>query len=255
MNKRSLYWIAAVTCLIVAIVCAVLTMTSSRPTVSQEFAPKSTTTSRSLQTTLDSTQTTTTTCYISPVDFEGLQKVNSDIYAWIQIPGTPVDYPVVQSATDDSFYLDHDADGQYTSKGAIFSESAYNSTSFEDPVTVLYGHNMATGEMFGEFQAVYWDRDFLLENDEIIVYLPDRELHFEIFAATPYSRMHLLYYYKTDKKAGFEALIDDLFASRNLSAVFVEERKPKFGDQVLVLSTCLSGDNRYRYLVVGVCKA
>ena len=213
-----------------------------------------TTTTSTNQTTASSVAATTTAPYTSPVDFSVLQETNADIYGWIRIDGTPVDYPIVQSPTDDSFYLDHDSDKSYNINGAIFSEHMYNSTDFSDAVTVLYGHNMASGEMFGEFQSLYWDREFLLENDDIIVYLPDRELHFQIFAALPFSRMHLLHYYHTEKKVGFDLFIDEIYATRKLSAVLIEERRPEFGDQVLVLSTCLSGDNRYRYLVLGVCK-
>ncbi len=253
INRRSFYVVVAVLCVVLACICFWVAFSQMRTPSAEQYAPpKPTATTTTVASSMSTTSTTKP--YVSPVDFQSLQEVNSDIYAWIRIDGTPVDYPVVQSPTDDSFYLDHDSDKQYNINGAIFSEHQYNSRDFSDPVTVLYGHNMASGEMFGEFQSLYWDRDFLLENDDITIYLPDREMHFEIFAALPYSRMHLLYYYQTEKKAAFDLLINDIYATRKLSAVLIEERKPEFGDQVLVLSTCLSGDNRYRYLVLGVCK-
>lgn len=254
MNKRrSIFLILTVLCLVLAGICAYMVWMPSRtPSTHEDAPPRMTTTSTSSQT--ETLTTTTTIPYTSPVDFQSLQEKNPDIYGWIRIDGTPVDYPIVQSPEDDAFYLDHDSDGRYNINGAIFSEHLYNSTDFTDAVTVLYGHNMASGEMFGEFQSLYWDREFLLENDDITVYLPDREMHFQIFAALPYSRMHLLHYYQTEKKAAFDLLINDIYSARKLSAVLIEERKPVFGDQVLVLSTCLSGDNRYRYLVIGVCK-
>ena len=253
-KRRSLYLILAVLCLVLAGFCAYAVWSSSRTPSTHGEAPSHTTATTASSTQAETVTTATTAPYISPVDFRSLQEKNPDIYGWIRIDGTPVDYPIVQSPTDDSFYLDHDSDGQYNINGAIFSEHTYNSTDFTDAVTVLYGHNMASGEMFGEFQSLYWDREFLLENDDITVYLPDREMHFQIFAALPYSRMHLLYYYQTEKQSAFDLLINDIYATRKLSAVLIEERRPVFGDQVLVLSTCLSGDNRYRYLVIGVCK-
>lgn len=257
MNRRLLFGIASFLCLIAAVICFLVALSSQRTPQTGEYSPTTTSSSAVADDpsgTAAVATTTTTAPYISPVNFQALQQENEDIYAWIRIPGTGVDYPVVQNSTDDTFYLDHDSDKQYNVNGAIFSEHQYNSLSFDDSVTVLYGHNMASGEMFGDFQSLYWDRDFLLENDEVVIYLPDRELTFEIFAALPYSRMHLLHYYQMEKKVAFEMFIDDIYSTRKLSAVLIEERKPKYGDQVLVLSTCLSGDNRYRYLVLAVCK-
>ena len=71
--------------------------------------------------------------YVCPVDFEKLQGYNPDIYAWIRINNTNIDYPVVQSPKDDSFYLTHNSDREYSSAGSIFSEHEYNSKDFNDP--------------------------------------------------------------------------------------------------------------------------
>ena len=74
--------------------------------------------------------------------FKKLKKTNKDIYAWIDVPGTKVNYAVVQSSgkKDDLFYLEHNIYGNYEFSGSIFSQRQ-NSKNFSDPVTVLYGHN------------------------------------------------------------------------------------------------------------------
>ena len=59
--------------------------------------------------------------YVSPIDFASLQKENPDIYAWLRIPGTEFDFPILQRAGDDDYYLTHDNDGNDNSMGAIFS--------------------------------------------------------------------------------------------------------------------------------------
>ena len=93
--------------------------------------------------------------YVSPIDFASLQAQNPDIYGWLCIPNTEFDFPLVQRQGDDSFYLTHGSDGEENPAGAIFTESAYNSTDMEDPVTVAYGHQMHAGTMFGKLQATY----------------------------------------------------------------------------------------------------
>ena len=82
-----------------------------------------------------------------PIDFASLQARNPDVYAWITVPGTQVDYPILQSASDNGYYLDHTIDGEEKPEGSIFTEN-YNSKDFEDPNTVIYGHNMKNGSMF-----------------------------------------------------------------------------------------------------------
>lgn len=49
------------------------------------------------------------------IDFAALQEENSDVYAWIYVPGTNVDYPVLQHPTDDAYYLEHNMDGSICS--------------------------------------------------------------------------------------------------------------------------------------------
>lgn len=125
-----------------------------------------------------------------PVDFAALQEQNPDVYAWIRIPGTNVDYPILQSADDNGYYLTHTIDHEKKTEGAIYTED-YNSKDFEDPNTVIYGHNMKNGSMFRTLHN-YEDRSFFDENREVWIYLPDRILEYRIFAAYVYDNRHLL---------------------------------------------------------------
>ena len=63
-----------------------------------------------------------------------------------RIPGTSIDYPILQSQTDNTYYLNHALDGSEQPEGAIFTEN-YNTRTFEDPNTVIYGHDMKNGSM------------------------------------------------------------------------------------------------------------
>ena len=60
-----------------------------------------------------------------PIDFQTLQNMNPDIYAWIKVPGTVIDYPIVQSGTDNSYYLNHSVEHDENKAGAIFTGLQY----------------------------------------------------------------------------------------------------------------------------------
>ena len=81
------------------------------------------------------------------VDWESLKAINSDIIAWLQIEGTEISYPVVKG-TDNDYYLHHTFEKNYNSAGSIFVEYT-NSSDFQDCNTIIYGHNMRNGSMFG----------------------------------------------------------------------------------------------------------
>lgn len=91
------------------------------------------------------------------------------MYAWISIPGTKVDYPIAQSASDNSYYLHHTIEGNYLFEGTIYSEN-YNSTDFEDPNTVLYGHTMRKNDAMFTSLHNYTDREFLTATGRFILY-------------------------------------------------------------------------------------
>ena len=76
-----------------------------------------------------------------PIDFSALQEKNPDIYAWVKIDGTTVDYPICQNFEDDNYYLTHTWERAEAADGAIFTQ-ACNSKNFTDFNTVVYGHQM-----------------------------------------------------------------------------------------------------------------
>lgn len=199
--------------------------------------------------------TPTPTPYISPIDFESLQRKNSDIYAWLEIDDTNISYPIVQDPDDETFYLNHNSDRAYSANGAIFSEAIYNRTDLTDPVTILYGHHMRDGAMFGKLQQYYSDASFFADHGIIRVYTPEATLEYGVFAAIPYSSSHILYYNDFTDPEVFETFFDAIFNVRELGANFNEEYAPAVGDRVLILSTCLIGNNTRRFLVMATLLA
>ena len=89
------------------------------------------------------------------LSFEELQAKNSDVCGWITIYGTHVDYPVVRGA-DNSVYLMRDPEGNYRMSGSIFMDCV-NQREFTDFNTILYGHHMDGGAMFGDLDKYLSD--------------------------------------------------------------------------------------------------
>ena len=102
------------------------------------------------------------------LNWKKLKGVNQDIYAWIYIPGTGVDYPVLQHPSDDSYYLNYNMNGTRGYPGCLYTEKA-NSKEFTDLDTVVYGHHMRNGTMFKDIVR-YTDADFLNDHKSLSLF-------------------------------------------------------------------------------------
>ena len=189
---------------------------------------------------------------VNPIDFSSLIEKNDEIYAWIRIPGTKVDYPVCQSKTDDEFYLNHRAeDRAYFLPGAIYSEQ-HNSTDFGNRVTVLYGHHGYGDSMFTTLH--YFDNDkFFAEHKEFYVYTPKKKITYKVVSAFRYDNRHILNSYKFSNDEEFEDFLNTI-QNPNDAGGRVNDlgRKLTVKDKIIVLSTCVWNQDNVRYLVCGV---
>ena len=185
-----------------------------------------------------------------PIDFAALQQQNPDVYAWIQVPGTEVDYPILQSSNDNTYYLNHTIDGEEKKEGAIFTEN-YNTKTFEDPNTVIYGHDMKNGSMFQSIHK-YMDRSFFDNNRDIVIYMPDQILHYKIFAAYLTDNRHLLMNYNFWSKDEYQQYLSSIFSMRDMNAFIDTSTEVTTEDKIITLSTCYAGISTQRYLVQAV---
>ena len=188
----------------------------------------------------------------SVLDFSALYNINPDIYAWIEIEGTKVDYPVLQSPDNDDKYLNTAYDGSRYIGGAIFTQAGYNSNDFNDPVTLIYGHTMASGTLFGQLQKVYTTKDGFDSHSEIKLYLPDETRCYDVFAAVPFESIHIMYNYDFTSEYWYDNFFNRVFDVRSFGANFNEALWPQYGDRVIILSTCLNEDSSKRFLVMAV---
>ena len=185
----------------------------------------------------------------NPIDFDSLTAQYPDVYAWIRIPGTKVDYPIVQREGDNGYYLNHTIDGKKKTEGSIYTED-YNNKDFGDANTVIYGHNMKNGSMFKTLHK-YKDKQFLLDNSEIYIYQKDRVLKYKIFAAYIYDSRHLMLSFDFEDKNIFQNYLDNVLTKRNMSSNIDTTVEVTASDKIITLSTCNNNDAQ-RYLVQAV---
>lgn len=189
----------------------------------------------------------------NPIDFPTLTQQNDEIYAWIKMDGTQVDYPIVQSKTDDEFYLKHSAlDKKWLESGAIYTEGA-NNTDFSDPITVIYGHNGYKDTMFTTLHS-FEKADFFDTHPYFCIYQPQRKLTYQVISAFKYDDRHIMNsfnFYAGDDLANFQqTILNPDSPVRNVREnldINIDENS-----KIVVLSTCITGQKSNRYLVCGV---
>ena len=185
-----------------------------------------------------------------PVDFAGMWEVNKDVYAWITVPGTVIDYPILQHATDNTYYLNYNIDGSYGYPGCIYTENM-NSKDFTDNNTVIYGHNMKNGTMFAGLHK-FEDRSFFEENTKVFIYTPEREYEYTIFAAYIYDDRHLLYSFDFANKDVYKTYLEDIQSMRSMNALIREDITVTAEDKIITLVTCIGNQPSKRLLVQAV---
>lgn len=188
----------------------------------------------------------------NPIDFATLKAQNSEIYAWIYVPGTDVNLPVVQSTTDDNFYLDHNIDGDYAVEGAIYSQSM-NHADFSDPVTVLYGHYLVNGSMFSTLHY-FENEEFFAQHDVIYIYELGHILTYRVVSAYQYDDRHILNSFDFSDPTVLRSYFDYVMAPNSLVENVREGVTLQTTDKILQLSTCTDSVNHTdtRYIVTGV---
>lgn len=183
------------------------------------------------------------------INWDELKSINEDIYAWIYVPGTDIDYPVLQHPTDDSYYLSHNLDGSKGHPGCIYTEKA-NSRDFTDYNTIIYGHNMRSGAMFRTLHN--FEDSTVFDTDKYVyIYTQDKVFIYEIFAAYTSDASHILYKYTFDSAEHMQSYLDDAL-KQAVNNGYVRKDVNVTGESAIVtLSTCTS-DSSERYLVQAV---
>lgn len=185
------------------------------------------------------------------LDWDALHEENEDIYAWIYVPDTDVDYPVFRHPTDNSYYLNHNIDGSEGYPGCIYTED-YNAMDFSDLHTVLYGHNLKDGTMFTSLHN-FEDPALFEEDHYIFIYTEDGAYAYQIFAAYEYDKIHLLDNFDYSNEYVYGNFLNSIFKTGDRAANVRSDIPVTTEDRIITLSTCTEDHNaELRYLVTGV---
>lgn len=185
---------------------------------------------------------------VHKIDFEALSKDNEDIIAWIQVPGTKVDDPVLEGI-DNAYYLTHNPKREYYIGGSLFVDMS-NRSDFTNPVTVIYGHYMPDETLFTQLHK-YKDKAFMEKHPEILVYLPKEKLEYQVVGAFQIGEENILFNRDYTTTNNMEFFLDWLKHPQDSKAVLNTE-DATLKDRYIVLSTCLTAsDSSGRFVVVG----
>lgn len=166
------------------------------------------------------------------IDWDKLLKRNPDVIAWIKIPDTNIDYPVLKGETN-STYLRHDIDKKPLIAGCIFVDAGHTEP-FVEPNTIVYGHNMKNDSMFSDLLE-YLDPDFATKHPQVYIYLPDGTMSkYKIVSAHDVDARGEIY---TINLPNLDNYYPHVLEGNVLNVAFEQDQSP-----MITLSTCKTYD-------------
>lgn len=174
-----------------------------------------------------------------------LKKLNPDVKAWIQVPKTNIDYPVVQGQ-DDMEYINKNVYGEFELSGAIFL-SCLNKDDFSDQYNLVYGHNMKNGGMFADV-ADFTNKEYFETHQKGKLYLTDATRKIRFFACMKVTAADAKIYHPDGyRKENLKDLLDYIQANA------VQYRDVNVADEnsLIALSTCSEAETNGRVVLIG----
>ena len=176
-----------------------------------------------------------------------MKKTYPNMVGWIRCEGIPLDYPIMQT-DDNSYYLNHLPDGSKNRLGSIFLDSNINS-DFSSPVSIIYGHMMQSGEMFGELNN-YRKQDFYEKHSKLEIYTMEGEKSLVLLAAYLVDGSSNPFPTEFDTPDAFYSYIQEIKSK----SFFMSKETAVPGNKLVILSTCAYDFDEARLAVVGYLK-
>lgn len=179
------------------------------------------------------------------LSFGELEKINKDIFAWVTVYGTNIDYPVAQ-AEDNDKYINTSATGEFALYGCPFLDYR-NSPDFTDLNSIVYAHHMDKGMMFGDLD-LFLEKKFFEEHEYGNLYYGGKQHGLRCFAMIEADAYDFTIYNTEVSEADQPEYLQHVLGE----AKFTRDIGIKPGDRVLLLSTCAGGLTNLRYILAAV---
>ena len=178
--------------------------------------------------------------------FQELQAINPEVFAWLTVYGTHVDYPLTHGQ-DNLKYLNTDAEGRYSLTGSIFLDYK-NSESFTDFNNILYGHHMDKDKMFGDIGS-FEDQSVFESHKYGNLYFDGKDHGIEFFTFDQCDGYDLsVFTANVTGEQRQQAYLDGLLNK----AIFKRDIGVTIADRIVLLSTCSEVSTNGRDILVGV---
>ncbi len=175
--------------------------------------------------------------------------LNNDMVGWIEIPGTTIDYPVVQSPYQSNFYLRRNFYKEKATCGTIYVREKCDVSVPSDNVTI-YGHKMRNGTMFADLhkykEKCFWEDNSLVYFDTLYEY-HTYEI-FAVFSSTADLSKGFSYHTFDDAKDAAE--FDEFVKTCKDLSLYDTGITPQYGEKLITLSTCDKSIDDGRFVVV-----
>ena len=180
------------------------------------------------------------------VDFDKLKSVNEDVVGWIYLDALPdISYPIVKGK-DNQTYLHQTYEKNYNFAGTIFVDYE-NSGDFSDCNTLVYGHNMKNGSMFGHLKKFREDDRLYKQDKYFWILTPERNYRYEIISAYTTGVNSDTYTLFKGPGEEFEKYLETI---KGYSEIQTDDTDLTIKDKIVTLSTC-TGNESTRFVVQG----
>ena len=183
-------------------------------------------------------------------DYKTLLNMNKDLIGWLKIADINIDYPVMQT-NDNTYYLDHNFDKKYDKNGCLFLDYQCDVIN-RNTNLIIYGHNMQSGNMFGRLDK-YSSEEYYKEHPKFefdTIYEKGAYEIVYVFRSKIYNEDAVVFKYYQFLDVQSEKEFDSNMAEMAKISLYDTGITPKYGDELLTLSTCDYQENNGRFVIV-----
>lgn len=185
------------------------------------------------------------------VSYANIFAENDDMVAWLNIPGTEIDYPVMQTMEDEEYYLYRNFKKEKDKNGCLILDTDSDLSNATGNM-IIHGHNMRSGAMFGNL-GEYASEEYGKAHDTITLTTKTETRTYKLVAAF-YSKIYgvndkVFKYYNFFDAASeeeFNYFYDNIKKMRLYDTGYTAE----YGKQFITLSTCAYHTSNGRFVVV-----